>query len=147
MVDVPLRGLAAHGDGARALVWIDRKLRLLDLMRGLVLETADPGLDVEGWAWTPDGKAVVVVGGDPSTDGHGAVAFLDPNTLSTKSRTGFAPGTSDVLIASVDGALSLWDPRPEAAVKAACQIAGRDLTAQEWSTYLPNREREKVCGS
>ena len=86
-VDVPMRGLAANGDGARALVWIDRKLRLLDLMRGLVLETADPGLDVEGWAWIPDEKAVVVVGGDPSQDGHGTVAFLDPNTLSTRSRT------------------------------------------------------------
>lgn len=195
-VDVPMRGLAANGDGARALVWIDRKLQLLDLKQGLVLETADPGLDAEGWAWMPDGKTVVVVGGDPSQDGHGAVAFLDANTLSTRSRTsgphiaggfmiqfspdgqrfatsgsgrvglwdartrgylgfataegeshaGFAPGTSEVLIAAVDGEVSIWDPRPEAAVKAACQIAGRDLTAQEWRTYLPNREREEVCG-
>ena len=194
---VPMRGLAANGDGTRALVWIDRKLRLLDLKQGQVLRTADPGLAVEGWAWMPDGKTVVVVGSDPSQDGHGTVAFLDPNTLSTRSRTsgphiaggfmiqfspdgerfttsgsgrvglwdartrsylgfvtaegeahaGFAQGTSEVLIASVDGEVSIWDPRPEAAVKAACRIAGRDLTAEEWSTYLPNREREQVCGS
>ena len=193
---VPMRGLAANGDGTRALVWIDSTLRLLDLVQGQVLETADPGLDVEGWAWTPDGKTVVVVGSDPSQDGHGTVAFLDPNTLSTRSRTsgphiaggfmiqfspdgerfttsgsgrvglwdararsyfgsvtaegeshaGFAQGTSDVLIASVDGEVSIWDPRPEAAVEAACRIAGRDLTAEERRTYLPNREREKVCG-
>ena len=64
-----------------------------------------------------------------------------------ESVAGFAPGTSQVLIASPDGEVSIWDPRPETAVKAACQIAGRDLTAQEWRTYLPNRERQMVCGS
>ena len=51
--------------------------------------------------------------------------YLGFVTAVGEANAGFAPGTSDVLIASVDGALSLWDPRPEAAVKAACQIAGR----------------------
>ena len=191
---LPTYGLAANGDGAQALVRIDGKLHLLDLMRGSVIKTVDPGFYSESWAWTPDGKAIVVVGSDPSRAGHGTVAFLDPVDLSTKSKesgphipggsiqfspdgerfatsgetrvglwdvttesllgtvgvksgslAGFAPGTSEVLIASVDGEVSIWDPRPEAAVKAACRIAGRDLTAEEWSTYLPNREREKVC--
>jgi WD40 repeat protein len=193
---VPTYGLAANGDGARALVWIDGKLQLLDLTQGRVIKTADPGFYAESWAWTPDRKAIVVVGSIPSPDGYGTVAFLDPGDLSMKSTTsgpqipwgsiqfspdgerfatsgqdrvglwdvptesllgsvgvkggslaGFAQGTSEVLIASPDGNLSLWDPRPETAVKAACRIAGRDLTAEEWHTYLPNREREKVCGS
>ena len=52
-----------------------------------------------------------------------------------------------MFIASVDGEVSIWDPRPEAAVKAACRIAGRDLTADEWRTNLPDRQREMVCGS
>jgi DNA-binding SARP family transcriptional activator/WD40 repeat protein len=192
---VPVRGLAANHDGARALVWIDRTLRLLDLMQGRVLKTADPGLDVEGWAWMPDGKTVVVVGSDPSQEGHGTVAFLDPTSLSTRSTTsgphiaggyaiqfspdggqfttsgagrvglwdvrtrgylgfvpaegeshaGFAQGTSEILIASVDGEVSVWDPRPETAVTTACRIAGRDLTEQERHSYLPGRERVKVC--
>ena len=63
---VPMRFLAANGDGARALVWIDRKLQLLDLMHGRVLKTADPGFYAESWAWTPDGKAIVVVGSMPN---------------------------------------------------------------------------------
>ena len=118
---VPMRGLAANGDGTRALVWIDRKLRLLDLVQGLVLETADPGLDVEGWAWMPDGKTVVVVGSDPSQDGHGTVAFLDPNTLSTRSRTSgphiaggfmiqFSPD-GERFATSGSGRVGLWDAR------------------------------------
>ena len=196
--DVPMRFLAANGDGARALVWTDRKLQLLDLMQGRVLKTVDPGFYAESWAWTPDGKTIVVVGSIPSQDGYGTVAFLDPGDLSTKSRetgphipwaweaiqfspdgerfaisghdrvglwnvepgrqlgsvgveelslAGFAHGTSEVLIASQDGEVSVWDPRPETAVKAACRIAGRDLTEWEWDTYLPQRERQKICGS
>ena len=193
---VPIYGLAANSDGARALVWIDRELQLLDLMQGRVLTTADPGLDAESWAWTPDGKAVVVLGNNSSQDGHGTVAFLEPGDLSTKSKTsgphipggswiqfspdggrfatfgsdrvglwdvmtarflgsvgvkdgsmaGFAQGTSEVLVASLNGEVSVWDPRPEAAVEAACRVAGRELTETEWRTYL-DREPQQVCTS
>ena len=52
---------------------------------------------------------------------------------------GFAADTNDVLIASTVPEVSAWDPRPQAAVEAACRLAGRDLTKQEWQTYLPNR--------
>ena len=61
------------------------------------------------------------------------------------SYAGFAHGTSEVIIASEDGKVSLWDPRPGTAVKAACGIVGRDMTPVEWRTYLPDRERVKVC--
>jgi WD40 repeat protein len=82
---VPTYGLAANGDGARALVWVDRKLQLLDLSAGRVVGSADPGFNLASWAWAPDGKAVVVVGSDPSRDGYGTVALLDPQTLAKRS--------------------------------------------------------------
>ena len=196
--DVPMRGVAANGDGARALVWIDRKLQLLDLEAGRVLESVDPGFVAASRAWAPDGNAVVVVGKDPSRDGHGTIALLDPQTLTTRSRVtgpevavgggiqfspdgerfttsgdsdrvglwdartgaslgsvrandgltaGFAHGTSDVLIASSNGTVSVWDPTLGAAVTAACRIASREMTESEWRTYLPERERQPVCGS
>jgi WD40 repeat protein len=191
----PTYGLAANGDGTRALVWIDRKIQLLDLNVGRVVQTADPGLNVDSFSWLPDGKAVVVVGSDPSQDGHGTVAFLDPNTLSTRVRTsgphiaggwsiqfspdgeqfttsgsgrvglwdartrsylgsvtaeaeshaGFAHGSSEVLIASLDWRVSVWDPRHESAVRAACTVAGRELTEAEWASYLPGRDPKPVC--
>jgi WD40 repeat protein len=195
---LPTIGLAANGDGGRALLRIDGKLQLLDLMQGRVVTTADPGFYAESWAWTPDGTAIVAVGSIQSHDDYGAIAFLDPADLSTKSSesgphiphipfgviqfspdgarftisgqdrvdlwdvttesllgsvgvedrstAGFAHGTSEVLIASPDGKVSLWDPRPETAVETACRIAGRDLTEQERHTYLPHREGVKVCG-
>ena len=193
---VPTRGVAASGDGSRALVSFDRKLQLLDLDNGRVLRTADPRLDLGSWAWLPDDSAVVVAGGDRSRDARGTLALLDPKTLSMRastwgpkvavgsiqfspdgerfttsgqdrvglwevnpfgfvgsvraasdSTTGFVHGAPDVFVASLDGNVSVWDPRPDAAVKAACRIASREITDAEWSTYLPERDRQPVCGS
>ena len=57
----------------------------------------------------------------------------------------FTADESRVLIASDDGELFVWDPAPSAAVRAACQMAGRDLTEEEWRTFLPDREPFPVC--
>ena len=190
-------GVAANRDGTRALVWIDRKLQLLDLTRGRVITTREPGFQVDSYAWMPDNKTIVARGPSTTSDGDGSIALLEPGDLSTRStdsgphvptggwfiqfspdgtqfatsggsdrvslwdgRTaallgsvrvrdgngaGFAPGTTDVLIASVDGKVSRWDPRPGAAVDAACRVAGRDLTQAEWDTYLPDRPKRTVC--
>ncbi|WP_345201531.1 BTAD domain-containing putative transcriptional regulator [Fodinibacter luteus] len=191
---VPTYGLAANADGSRAIVWIDRRLQLLDLSSGRVLVRADPGFDVTDWAWSADGTAVVVLGRDPSQDGQGTIAQLDPESLTTRSgwsgpqvvagsiqfspdgqrfttsgservglwdtRTtaflgsvrsdeaslaGFAPKFPEVLIASPSGEVSVWNPGPEAAVRAACRIASREMTEAEWRSYLPERARQQVC--
>ena len=192
----PAHGLAANGNGTRAMVRVDRRLQLLDLEAGRVAQSVDSRLDDFAWAWSPDDKAVVVTGTNRSHNGHGTVAFLDPDTLATTDRfsgpqvaggfviqfssdgtrfttsgsdrvglwsmrprtylgsvraegestVGFAQGTSDVLIASVDGTVSVWDPDPGAAVEAACRIAGRHLTDAEWRAYLPDRKPVRVCG-
>jgi DNA-binding beta-propeller fold protein YncE len=191
----PTHGLAANGDGTRAIVRLDRRLRLLDLQAGRVTRTVGTGLDDFSWAWSPDEKAVVVAGTNRSHNGRGTVAFLDPDTLATTDRfsgpqvagglviqfssdgtrftisgsdrvglwhahrrenlgsvraeggstAGFAEGSSDVLLASLDGNVSIWDPRPETSVEAACRIAGRALTEREWLAYLPERELVPVC--
>ena len=50
-----------------------------------------------------------------------------------------------VLIASISGAVLRWDPSVDAAVAHACRMAGRDLTSEEWDSYLPGRDRFTVC--
>ena len=57
----------------------------------------------------------------------------------------FGTDSWTVTLVSSTGALSHWDSRPESARKAACRIVGRDLTEEEWSTYLPRRHRVKIC--
>ena len=90
-----------------------------------------------------------------ATSGSGRVGLWDARTLSYlgfvtaegEAHAGFAQGTPEVLIASVDGEVSIWDPRPEAAVEAACRIAGRELTRTERLAYLPDRDLGPVCAS
>ncbi|MFW5471631.1 BTAD domain-containing putative transcriptional regulator [Knoellia sp. CPCC 206435] len=81
---VPALAVASNAEGSRALVSFDHNLQLLDLDRGRVLKTTDPPFDVEGWAWLPDGSAIVVTGTDRSRDGHGTIALLDPQALSVR---------------------------------------------------------------
>lgn len=106
-----------------------------------------PNLLYGGIQFSPDGDQFM-------TTGAGRAGLWDVATASLlgsvgvrdNSYAGFAHGTSEeVLIASSDGSISVWDPRPETAVRTACRIAGRDLTAQERQTYLPGREPFKVC--
>jgi WD40 repeat protein len=95
--------------------------------------------------FSPDGEQFV-------TAGSGGVSLWQAHApqLLSSVRTdaygaGFDPRGSEILVASATGTVAAWDPRPEEAVKAACRIAGRDLTAQEWDTYLPGQARQKVC--
>lgn len=57
----------------------------------------------------------------------------------------FFEGTNDVMIASYDGQIFKWDTNPTRAVELACQMAGRNLTTEEWSKFLPTQPFRKVC--
>ena len=50
-----------------------------------------------------------------------------------------------VLISSVAGTISSWDTRPQRAVEVACDIAGRNLTREEWLDALPTRPYHETC--
>ena len=49
----------------------------------------------------------------------------------------FTPDESRVLLASYDARIFVWDPAPATASAAACRMAGRDLTDEEWLTVPP----------
>jgi DNA-binding SARP family transcriptional activator/WD40 repeat protein len=97
-------------------------------------------------AYSPDGSQFV-------TAFQGRVSLWDATTVQLLGSlrvengegAGFAPATGNVLSATTDGSVSLWDPRPQAALNAACQVAGRDLTQAEWAKYLPGRTQTSVC--
>jgi len=76
-----------------------------------------------------------------------AGAFLGSVRAEGDTGVGFTKDSSDVLIASQEGAVSVWDPSRTAAVRAACRIAGRELTSQEWASYLPQQDYRRVCRS
>ncbi len=101
-----------------------------------------------GWfvAYSPNGDRFVTASAGRVSLWEATTARLIGSLLvEGADGAGFAADTNDVLIASTVPEVSAWDPRPEAAVEAACRLAGRDLTKQEWETYLPNRPYSSVC--
>jgi DNA-binding SARP family transcriptional activator/WD40 repeat protein len=57
----------------------------------------------------------------------------------------FIGDSHDVWIASFDGGVYRWDTDLDRALDFACQMAGRDLTEEEWTQYLPDQPYQPVC--
>ena len=57
----------------------------------------------------------------------------DPITQGGKSA--LRPDGHELAVATPAGTV-LWDLDPEHWLKAACQVAGRNMTPQEWTTYI-----------
>jgi hypothetical protein len=52
-----------------------------------------------------------------------------------------------VAILDGSGRVLTWDTRPQHAIDFACRIAGRDLTADEWRTFVGTGPQFEVCPS
>lgn len=63
----------------------------------------------------------------------------------SRSRPAFAPDGRHLATVGADGAAVLWDLDPTAWARAACSVAGRDLTAAEWREHLPARHPIPLC--
>jgi WD40 repeat protein/DNA-binding SARP family transcriptional activator len=57
----------------------------------------------------------------------------------------FIGDTHDVVIASYDGRIYTWATDVERAIDFACQMAGRNLTEDEWAQHLPDQSYREVC--
>jgi WD40 repeat protein len=54
---------------------------------------------------------------------------------------GFSP--RGILSAAADGTVRFWELDPKKLIDLACQRAGRPLSNEEWSTYLPTETYEE----
>jgi len=137
-------------DGRRfAVPGVAGELRLLDVESG---EWVGPTRSARAGSalYAPDGTTIVTGGAD------GSVGLWDGQTgaplaavLLARSSAGrdarFLPDGHTVLISSVDGAISTWDTSPERAVEFACQVAGRNLTEDEWRDAFGHRPYRETC--
>jgi WD40 repeat protein len=119
---------------------------ILDPRTGATVSTQEPAA-VPWLAWSADGSRLLVGGG-------GAMHIVDPSTGDTEATvtTGggigmFRRDSSHVSMLNVQGQLFDWNPAPSYAVRYACRIAGRDLTADEWRTYVGTAPQFEVCPS
>jgi len=57
----------------------------------------------------------------------------------------FIGDSHDVAIASYDGRVYQWETDLDRAIDFACQMAGRNLTEEEWAEFLPAQPYQSVC--
>jgi WD40 repeat protein len=72
-------------------------------------------------------------------------AYLGTVAVDFDGAPAFAKNNKQLIFASINGTVLTWDLDPRTWIAAACRLAGRGLTQQEWRNYLPNRPFVRVC--
>jgi WD40 repeat protein/DNA-binding SARP family transcriptional activator len=114
--------------------------------------SAGPGAEVLWLDYSADGELLVSGAAD------GAVSLWDATSLDLLGTVGpphqgdpvpagaqFVGDTHDVAIASYDGRVYRWETDLDRAIDFACQMAGRNLTHEEWDEFLPAQPYQSVC--
>ncbi len=101
-----------------------------------------------GWrsAWSADGSMVTTTA--DGTVGHwdGRTGeFLGSTFLDTDGDVTFSADGHTILVAGDDGRLLRWPVAVDRWVDAACRLAGRELTREEWRSHLGDRPYQRVC--
>jgi hypothetical protein len=101
--------------------------------------------------WLPDGKTVVSTGSDSTVTLYDAERGLVRATMPAASQRG--PAHTYLLSWTRETMSAVSGERPGRAypleveqwLHHACQVAGRDLTRDEWSSYVPERPYRRTC--
>ncbi|MEV5071317.1 hypothetical protein MRBLMI12_002945 [Microbacterium sp. LMI12-1-1.1] len=72
---------------------------------------------------------------------------LDGLADATRIAGGFLTADGETLLEALPDGIRVWDLRPDAQALDACALAGRELSAEEWSTYFPGEERVDTCAA
>ncbi len=70
---------------------------------------------------------------------------VDGQADATRVPGGFLTADGESLLQALPDGIRVWDLRPNQQALHACALAGRELTPDEWSTYLPGDERVETC--
>ncbi len=130
---------------------LDGSVRLWDVARRAELATL-PGHSggVGAVAFSPDGRALASAGFDGSVRLWDVAARAELATLTGHDggvgAVAFSPDGRMLASAGGDaGAVRLWDVDVVSWRQRLCDIAGRNLTPQEWDEFLPGRPYQKTC--
>ena len=70
-----------------------------------------------------------------------------PGSPGNQGNAAYTPDGSRVIVIYEDGTGYVWPATVRAWEEHACQVAGRDLTREEWSRFVTGRHYTRVCGS
>jgi DNA-binding SARP family transcriptional activator/WD40 repeat protein len=152
-VDLYVQASVATPDGSTVAVAGDTgQIVTIDVSTGAEQRSTSLGAVVLWLDYSADGELLV------SGDADGGVSLWDATTLDllgtvfpphrgepVPAGAQFIGDSHDVSIASYDGNVYRWDTDVERAIDFACQMAGRNLTEEEWAEFLPTQPYREVC--
>jgi DNA-binding SARP family transcriptional activator/WD40 repeat protein len=103
---------------------------------------------VRGVAYSADGSLLAAAFDDGTVtvwDGRDLVPLGGPLPINGASALSFAPDGRAVAVLGTDGNAAVITTDAEVWRRAACSIAGRQLTRTEWKTFLPGARYEPAC--
>ena len=148
---VPVLGVYPSPDGGRVLVDAGRSgVGILDAhtLTWVARPTsADAELAGDSTVWNHDGTLVASVNMARVThwDGQTGARLGSVTVDDLDGAVAFSADDRLLHFAGSSGSLLSWNLDPVSWRAAACRLAGRQLTKQEWQTYLPNRPFTKTC--
>jgi protein-S-isoprenylcysteine O-methyltransferase Ste14 len=141
------RWLVAATWSGRVIVWDARSWRQHGTWEAV------PGSAVTSLLITRDSKFLILGSPgaasiwslDPSTSG-GVTLDVDPVHPDAPVFVGTSDGGRTITTITTAGTgVRTWTVDPDRLLEHACQVAGRNLTQQEWSDVLPDRLYERTC--
>ncbi len=148
-----LRSLAFSPDG-RTLATGDKngKVILWDIStRGSLATLTGHTDEVFGLAFSPDGRTLATGGKDTKVilwdiATRRSLATLTGHTDMVQS-VAFSPDGRTLATTSADTEVILWNTDVESVRRRLCDLVGRDLTREEWTTFLGDRPYQSTCNS
>jgi WD40 repeat protein len=138
--DTQIVSVAVRGGSPIAVGYIDGSIGLLD-PADLSLRRTLPGARAVAptLRYSADGRLLLATAYDNTMSIYDVTTgqrFGDPVSIAATDAD-LRPDGREVAVPNLDGSgITLWSLDPATMTKAACQIAGRNLTHAEWDTYL-----------
>jgi WD40 repeat protein len=154
-LDVPLWTVSANFSPDGETYWLggwDGRVARVDVAAGKLSAPPERVHDgpVQSLAFSPDGRSVVSQSADAklalwdATTGV-PTAVVQPGPASVGAVAGYSDDGHTVIVAYDDGSIVSFETDPKAWESHACEVAGRNLTRDEWRDAFPDRAYERTC--